>query len=64
MCGDCAHCFILYLSTFLITALGFLAVRVIMSWKILKWHTPNWIYQFSAEVPKMVVEKLSAAAEW
>jgi hypothetical protein len=56
MGGDWAHCFILYLSSFLITALGSWAVRVIMSWAILKWDTPNWIYQFSAEVPKMVVE--------
>jgi hypothetical protein len=28
-----------------------------MSCSILKWHTPKWIYQFSAEVLKIVVEK-------
>src|SRR6266852_6279340 len=46
----------LYRLICLITALGFMPARVMMSRALLKWHTPKWIYQFSADVLKIVVE--------
>jgi hypothetical protein len=56
MCSDCAHRFILYLTNFLIAASGFMPMRVIMSCKILKGHTPNEICRFSTRGLNMPAE--------